>query len=55
LGEFKTVKLKVGITAFKTNTEKHIIAVYTQNPKLGGKLITSGTASATNNFETQFR
>lgn len=50
----KTVKLNVGITAFKTNTEKHVIAVYTQNPKLGGKLITSGTASVTNNFETQF-
>jgi LruC domain-containing protein len=50
----KIIKLSVGISAISNPNEKHIIVVYTANPNLGGKLITSGTASTTKNFETQF-
>lgn len=50
----KTIQLNVAVDNITDQNESHTIAIYTANPKLGGKLITSGTASAIKNFESQF-
>lgn len=50
----KTIRLNVAVGNITNQNESHTIRIYTANPNLGGKLITSGTASAIHNFETQF-
>lgn len=52
-GNSKTIKINIGVTNDSKQNNLHVIAIYTANPKLGGKLITKGSASILQSFESE--
>ena len=52
-GNSKTVKISIGVTNQNNNNDIHVISVYSANPKLGGSIITKGTATINKKFESE--
>ena len=52
-GNSKTIKISIGVTNKTNDNDIHVITVYSANPKLGGNIITKGTATVNKNFESE--
>lgn len=52
-GNSKTIKINIGVTNDSKQNNLHVIAIYNAHPKLGGQLITKGSAKLNQEFVSE--